>query len=115
MFTEQTITGAQQTPTDGPEAPESSIPLEWEYGPVKVTGWVATDTLDGLFSPSIMGISLGNLEGNMKDGIRVKFALSKANGALVYYLKNGNEIWARLDIDVVFNGSYHDDFKLCSF
>lgn len=39
----------------------------------------------------IMGIDLGIINGNLKDGTGIKFKLHKAQGDLKLYLKSGND------------------------
>lgn len=62
----------------------------------------------------IMGINLGIINGNLKDGTGIKFKLHKAQGDIKLYLKNGNEVWVHTDVRVRFGGSYDRDMKLLS-
>ena len=62
-----------------------------------------------------MGISLGTIYGNLKDGVGVNVDLWVASGSLRFYLKNGNELWIHLDIKVSFDGSFSGDYKIISF
>lgn len=62
-----------------------------------------------------MGISLGTVSGNLKDGIEVKVDLFVVKGALKFYLKNGNELWINVSLKVIIDGEYNGDFKIISF
>jgi hypothetical protein len=59
-----------------------------------------------------LGISLGNIYGDLRDGSSLKIDLFHATGSLRFYLKNGNEFWTGLDIKVKFNGSFEGDYKI---
>lgn len=63
---------------------------------------------------TIAGISIGPIKGNLKDGVGLKLNLNSAKGQTKFYLKNGNEIWTHIDVKIVWNGSYHGDYKLFS-
>ena len=65
---------------------------------------------------SILGISLGNVYGLLKDGIGIKVDLSYAKGSISLYLKNGNEIWVKLDnVQITFDGTYEGNYKVLAF
>lgn len=61
---------------------------------------------------SILGINIGNIFGNLKDGVGVKVDLFLAKGSINIYLKNGNEVWVHLDVKVKFDGSFDGDYKI---
>jgi len=63
---------------------------------------------------SVVGISLGNIYGNLKDGVGLNIDLIAAKGSIKFYLKNGNEVWVHLDIGIVFDGTYQGDYKIIS-
>ncbi|KAJ1325307.1 hypothetical protein MN608_10019 [Microdochium nivale] len=89
--------------------------IDWSFGPVKVSGYLDTNTLEVGLSISVAGISLGNIYGNLKDGVGVKVNLLVAKGEIRFYLKNGNELWVHLEIKIIFDGSYNGDYKIISF
>lgn len=62
----------------------------------------------------VAGISLGNLYGQLQDGVGVKVDLLVVKGEIKFYLKNGNELWTYLDISISFDGSYNGDYKIVS-
>jgi hypothetical protein len=62
-----------------------------------------------------VGISLGTIYGNLKDGVGVNVDLWVASGSLRFYLKNGNELWIHVDIKISFDGSFSGDYKIISF
>ncbi|KAK1983800.1 hypothetical protein LZ30DRAFT_465226 [Colletotrichum cereale] len=88
--------------------------IDWSFGPVKVTGYVDTNTFEIGVSISIVGINVGNIYGNLKDGVGLKINLLAAKGEIRFYLKNGNEIWIHLDVKIVFDGHYEGDYKIMS-
>jgi hypothetical protein len=63
----------------------------------------------------VVGISLGTIYGNLKDGVGVKIDIFVAKGSLKFYLKNGNELWIHVDIKVTFDGSFDGDYKIITF
>ncbi|CRK12115.1 hypothetical protein BN1723_009601 [Verticillium longisporum] len=98
-----------------PEDSESCIDLDWGYGPVNIIGYVDTYTLEIGVTISLLGISLGDIVGNLRDGVVLNIELFLAVGAIRLYLKNGNEVWVPLNIRVKFNGSYDSHYKIVSF
>ncbi|CAJ0538541.1 Ff.00g066020.m01.CDS01 [Fusarium sp. VM40] len=88
--------------------------IDWSFGPIKITGYVDTNTFEIGVSISIVGINVGNIFGNLKDGVGLKVNLFVAKGEIRIYLKNGNEIWVHLDIKVTFDGSFEGDYKILS-
>ncbi|OBR01992.1 hypothetical protein CH63R_14564 [Colletotrichum higginsianum IMI 349063] len=95
-------------PGDG----EGRIPIDWSFGPVKITGYVDTNTFEVGLTISIVGINVGNIFGNLKDGVGLKINLLAATGEIRLYLKNGNEVWVHLDVKIVFDGHYEGDYKI---
>ncbi|KAM0184886.1 hypothetical protein ACHAPI_012331 [Fusarium lateritium] len=89
--------------------------IDWGFGPIKVTGYLDTDTYELGVSVSVAGINLGNIFGNLKDGVGIKVNLFIAKGEIRFYLKNGNELWIHLDIKITFDGHYEGDYKIFSF
>lgn len=66
--------------------------------------------------PILSGFKVGILEGDLKDGFSLKLKLNKTVGGLKIYIKNGNEIWTRLDLRAApDNTSHRGDFKLLVF
>jgi hypothetical protein len=63
----------------------------------------------------VVGINLGTIYGNLKDGVGVKIDIFVAKGSLKFYLKNGNELWIHVDIKVTFDGSFDGDYKIITF
>ena len=63
----------------------------------------------------MLGISLGNIYGSLKDGVGVDVDLFVAKGSIKFYLKNGNELWVNLQLSITFDGSYDGDYKIISF
>ncbi|KAM0321789.1 hypothetical protein ACHAQA_009885 [Verticillium albo-atrum] len=96
-------------PTDG----RGRVEIDWSFGPV--TGYVDTDSFEIGVSVSILGINVGNIFGNLKDGVGLDIDLFLAAGSIKFYLKNGNELWVHLDIKVKFDGSFDGDYKIVSF
>ncbi|RMJ08475.1 hypothetical protein CDV36_011920 [Fusarium kuroshium] len=90
------------------------IEINWSYGPIKITGYIDTDTYELAISISIVGINVGNIYGNIKDGIGLDINLFVAKGSIKFYLKNGNELWVHLDVSVTFDGSFSGDHKIIS-
>ncbi|KAH8780075.1 hypothetical protein F5883DRAFT_517030 [Diaporthe sp. PMI_573] len=86
--------------------------IDWEFGPVKVTGYVDTNTFEVGLTISIAGINVGNIYGNLNDGVGLKVDLLVASGEIRFYLKNGNEVWVHLDVKIVFDGKYEGDYKI---
>ncbi|KAM0321126.1 hypothetical protein ACHAPQ_009686 [Fusarium lateritium] len=88
--------------------------IDWGFGPIKVTGYVDVDTFDIGVSVTVAGINLGNIFGSLKDGVVIKVDLLNAKGQINLYIKNGNRIIIRLDINITFDGDYEGEYKMIS-
>lgn len=64
---------------------------------------------------SVLGIKLGSFYGNLKDGLAINIDLFLVKGSIKFYLKNGNELWVRVDVEVRFDGGFHEDAKILSW
>ncbi|KAK4146594.1 uncharacterized protein C8A04DRAFT_25510 [Dichotomopilus funicola] len=91
------------------------VGIDWGFGPIKVSGYIDTDTYGIGVSVSVVGIHLGNIYGNLKDGVGLSVDLFVVSGAIKFYLKNGNELWIHLDLKIKFNGHYDGDYKILAF
>ncbi|KAJ5266483.1 hypothetical protein N7478_009291 [Penicillium angulare] len=89
--------------------------IQWGLGPIRVDGYFDTNTFEIGPSVSVVGIDIGTIYGNLKDGTAVRFNLGVANGEIRFYLKNGNQVWTYLDTKVTFNGQYSGDYKIMEF
>ncbi|PTD02140.1 hypothetical protein FCULG_00012138 [Fusarium culmorum] len=86
--------------------------INWYLGPIWLTGYVDKNTLDVGISPVITGINAGNITGNLKDGVAVNVDLTTTKGETRLYLKNGNEVWVDLNLNIFFSGNYERDCML---
>ncbi|PKX95365.1 uncharacterized protein P174DRAFT_511144 [Aspergillus novofumigatus IBT 16806] len=84
------------------------------FGVVTVSGYVDTSTYGASVAVAVIGINIGTLTGNLEDGITLKVNLIAVKGELRFYLKNGNEVWLHVDLNVLFDGDYNDDVKIIS-
>ncbi|KAF5228932.1 hypothetical protein FAUST_10731 [Fusarium austroamericanum] len=91
---------------------QSHRQLDWSFGPMKLSGYVDTDTLDITINTNINGINSGDIKGNLKDGVCLRINLYTSKGETRLYLKNGNETWVHLDLKIVFDGHYEGDYKI---
>ncbi|KAF7155596.1 hypothetical protein CNMCM5623_008138 [Aspergillus felis] len=78
-------------------------------------GFVDTSSYDMTCTPVIGGIYVGTVNGNLKDGVGLRFNLYNFKGALRWYLKNGNELWIHHDVKVIFDGVFEGDRKIITF
>ncbi|KGQ04073.1 hypothetical protein BBAD15_g10692 [Beauveria bassiana D1-5] len=76
-----------QPPTDGRGRRE----IDWAFGPIRISGYVDTDKWETGLTISVLGISIGPIHGDLKDGVVVKVDSFLAKGNINLYLKNGNE------------------------
>ncbi|PNY27017.1 Uncharacterized protein TCAP_03057 [Tolypocladium capitatum] len=97
-----------------PGNPRKRHNIEWGLGPLKITGYVDTTTWEVGVSVSVIGINVGAIYGNLKDGVVLKVDLFAVTGELRLYLKHGNEIWVRYDLQIIFDGQIKNDVKIAS-
>ncbi|CAF3445963.1 unnamed protein product [Fusarium graminearum] len=90
---------------------QSHQQINWSFGPIKLSGYVDTDTFEITINPNINGINAGDINGNLKDGVVLNVDLYTAKGRTKLYLKNGNETWVSLDLKIIFDGSFQGDYK----
>ncbi|KAH6689181.1 hypothetical protein F5X68DRAFT_189908 [Plectosphaerella plurivora] len=97
-------------PGDGVQGHEN---IYWEYGSTQIYGYVDTNTLVAYLDISVVGLRIGHIYGNLKQGLGIEVDLHLAKGGINVYLKNGNEVWVRLDLDVTILGTkYEEDYKI---
>ncbi|MCJ1260670.1 hypothetical protein MMC22_000532 [Lobaria immixta] len=89
--------------------------ISWGFGPLNVAGYVDTSSLEIGVEVSILGITLGSFSGNLNDGVMINLDLLLAKGSVKFHLKNGKELWVRIDVDVQFDGKYHEDLEIFSW
>ncbi|KAH7110122.1 hypothetical protein B0J11DRAFT_599674 [Dendryphion nanum] len=92
--------------------PQSRHEIKFSLGPARIVGYVVTETWEIGVEVYVLGIRVGNFYGNVKTGLVINVNLFLVKGSIKFYLKNGKEIWARIDLDVKFDGSVHQDVKL---
>ncbi|OAA55362.1 hypothetical protein ISF_07873 [Cordyceps fumosorosea ARSEF 2679] len=97
------------------KAPKARHEINWSFGPLKITGYLDTTTLEIGVTVSVLGITMGNIYGNLKDGVGLKFDVFLAKGEVKLYLKNGNELWVHIDVSVRFDGNFKGDYKILSW
>ncbi|KAM5358697.1 hypothetical protein ACJZ2D_015061 [Fusarium nematophilum] len=87
--------------------------IDWTLGPVRVRGYVNPGTLGITVSVDVLGINLGTLRGDLKNGgLTINVNLFVAKGEIKFFLKNGNEVWIRLHLEVIFDGTFDEEVKL---
>ncbi|KAF2131085.1 hypothetical protein P153DRAFT_355866 [Dothidotthia symphoricarpi CBS 119687] len=79
-----------------------------KYGEVEVRGYVNGEDFETAIETSVKGTWAGPLYGNLKDGLVVKYD-DDTKGEFKLYLKNGTEVWLRVDFSSLRLG---DDHKL---
>ncbi|KAK4239379.1 hypothetical protein C8A03DRAFT_32552 [Achaetomium macrosporum] len=91
-----------------PPYKEGRKETDWSYGPVNHL-YVDTDIFETDMDITVTGINVGHITRNLKDGIVIHIDLFDVNGKITSYLKNGNEVWVRVSLKVIFDGSYERD------
>ncbi|ETS78419.1 hypothetical protein PFICI_10481 [Pestalotiopsis fici W106-1] len=87
--------------------------IDWSMGPIKVSGYLDTSTYEIGVSVTVVGVNVGNIFGNLKDGVGLEMNLTAADGEVRFYLKNGYEMWIHYDFSITFDdGNYDGDYKI---
>jgi hypothetical protein len=71
-------------------------------------------TFEIVVAPFVAQVYLGIILGNLKDGVSVRFMLSRSNGHLRFSPKNRNEVWIDPGVKIAFGGSYNEQYKILS-
>jgi hypothetical protein len=79
---------------------------------LQLCGSIDYNTFEIEINPTINGINFGVMNGSLADSICVKINLSTTKGELRVYLKNGNEVWTRVDIAMNVGPRFEGDYKL---
>ncbi|KAL2801560.1 hypothetical protein BJX63DRAFT_442490 [Aspergillus granulosus] len=101
-------------PDDVVIQPEAFPPIHWGFGPVKVDGYVNTSTVAIRVQVSVFGAKILNITADLKRGVCANINLALANGQICFYLKNGKEVWIRLQLKVKWDGSFNKEERLLS-
>ncbi|KAI9036753.1 uncharacterized protein KD926_001331 [Aspergillus affinis] len=99
-------------PDDVSVRPEAFPPIHWGFGPVRVNGYVNPSKLSIRVEVSVFGAKLVNITADLKRGVCAKINLKLANGSICFNLKNGKEVWVKLQLHVKFDGNFNKEEKL---
>ncbi|CAI6095269.1 unnamed protein product [Clonostachys chloroleuca] len=112
IFSATQIPTVNSLPTVPPARTQSTQSIDFSVGPIKITGYIDTDSFEVGVRVEVFGAHIFNLFGNLKDGIVGRIDLFLAKGEIRLYLKNGNEVWLHYDVKVAFDGHFKDDVRL---
>lgn len=101
-------------PPENIEAKDSNLlrkTIEWGFGPLKVSAEIDTARQEFGIDVSVLGIRLGNFYAPFDKGIVLSVNLVLIMGSLRFTVKD-NTLYVRIDLDVRFNGNYHEDKKI---
>ncbi|RAH67548.1 uncharacterized protein BO66DRAFT_430538 [Aspergillus aculeatinus CBS 121060] len=99
-------------PDDVEVSAEAYPKINWSYGPVKVLGYVNPKKFAIRVQVSVFGAKLLNLTGDLRRGICAKINIKFAKGSICFFLKNGKEVWVKLDLKATVGGHYKKEAKL---
>ncbi|PYH52425.1 uncharacterized protein BO96DRAFT_401907 [Aspergillus niger CBS 101883] len=112
VFSATQIPTVNSLPLVPPPSTRSTQSIDFSSGPVKVIGYIDTNSLEVGVRVEVFGAHIFNLYGNVREGVVGKIELFLAKGEIRLYLKNGNEVWLHYDIEVSFDGHFKDDVHL---
>ncbi|KAE8342565.1 hypothetical protein BDV24DRAFT_162456 [Aspergillus arachidicola] len=69
--------------------------FEKNWAGVSFKGYIDTASLDIVVDSTLGGARTGLVSGSIKDDVVQDVRLESVNGQVVFYLKNGGEIWVR--------------------
>ncbi|KAI1314193.1 hypothetical protein F5Y03DRAFT_336375 [Xylaria venustula] len=94
--------------------PKEQIPFKFDFGPVKISGWVDITSLAVHVEVLVLGISVGTYDFNLNNGLTLTIDLIVVSGTIRFYGKNGNELWMYYKLSSpLFN--WEDDVKVLSW
>lgn len=86
----------------------------WSLVATQVTGYLNNEDLSVGVGVSVVGINLGPVYGNVKDGIGLNADLFVVRGEIRFHQKNQNAFWVYLKVDT-FNGRFEGEYKILDF
>ncbi|KAL5364264.1 hypothetical protein BJX96DRAFT_157043 [Aspergillus floccosus] len=92
--------------------PKEYSEINWEFGPIKLGGYVETSTFECCLTPVLNGLYVGMISGNLKEGIHINVDLFTMKGSMFIYLRHANEAWVELDQKIIFGGHYQVDRRI---
>ncbi|PYI15982.1 hypothetical protein BO99DRAFT_435886 [Aspergillus violaceofuscus CBS 115571] len=95
-------------PDDVEVSAEAYPKINWSYGPVKVLGYVNPKKFAIRVQVSVYGAKLLNLTGDLRRGICGKINIKFAKGSICFFLKNGKEVWVKLDLKATVGGHFKE-------
>ncbi|KAE8420293.1 hypothetical protein BDV36DRAFT_293426 [Aspergillus pseudocaelatus] len=97
------------------EYPEGHLRVNHTWGPLNlVDGYVDPNTFKIVVAPVVNQVYFGTIQGDLRDGLSVRFDLSSSRGQLRFFLKNGNEVWIDLNMQIQFGGYFERQWKFLS-
>ena len=64
---------------------------------------------------TVLGAKIFTLFGNLKDGVVGEIDLFVAKGKITFFLKNGNELWVKVELEITFDGTFETEAKILEF
>ncbi|KAK4508033.1 hypothetical protein PRZ48_001769 [Zasmidium cellare] len=98
-----------------PGAPKGRKGFKWLFGPLEASGYIDTDSYGLGVEVSILGIELGNIYGNLKEGVGLDVDLFLVSGSIMFHLLHSNQLWCKVRLSVKFDGSWDEDVYIVSF
>jgi hypothetical protein len=81
----------------------------------QIKGYVDLAKLTVYIEIVVVGISVGSFTFKWDDGLEIDINLVVVKGKLKFYVKDGHELWVHIELDVLFDGSWNDDYKIISW
>lgn len=91
---------------------ESRYSFSWGFGPILVEGYIDIEQLEIGVDLKVFGFDIGQFYGNLNEGLVIKLDLIVARGEIKFYLKNGNEVWIKVDVNILGIGGINRDEKI---
>jgi hypothetical protein len=118
---EQTQTGftVNQVELYSPPVPnkpddDDRVDFDIDLGPVHIKGYVDLKNKTVYIEIVVVGISLGSFTFKWDDGLEIDINFYVVKGKLKFYVKD-DALWVHIELDVLFDGSWNDDYKIISW
>jgi len=98
-----------------PSDDDNRVDFDIDLGPLHIKGYVDITKGEIYVEIVVIGITIGTFSFSLKDGLTININLLAVSGWIKFYVKNGNELWVKYHLEIIFDGTFDGDEKIISW